>query len=304
MSPNKKPHCISAPSGPISVARGAASVHMVPAATDNISWLIEYDAQGDAQGDAQDDAQGAAGLVALVDGPSMTPVLAYCETHKLKITHILNTHTHGDHIGVNHGLERAQRDAPHLFSERVEVWGGARVASDIPHLTRALNDGDDLELGRLRGRAWLTEGHLNGHISLFFWALGSPNTTEPLSGDEVALFSGDTMFAAGCGRLFDGPAEAMYESLTRLCALPEDTLVFPAHEYTLDNLRFARYARPESAEIVERLEWCERERALGRATLPSTIAHERATNPFVLAEDTARFAELRALKDRGAHRAL
>jgi hydroxyacylglutathione hydrolase len=152
---------------------------------------------------------------------------------------------------------------------------------------------------------WLTEGHLNGHISLIFWrdpASGEELMT-PSEGDEAALFCGDTLFAAGCGRVFDGPMERMYQSLKRFSDLPLDTLVFPAHEYTLDNLRFARYAMPDHRPIDERLARCEEVRAEGRATLPSDIAHERATNPFILASSLEHFVELRTSKDRGAHRA-
>lgn len=277
-------HCVTHPSAPIPFAHGSARVHMVPAASDNLSWLIEY----------------APRRVALVDGPSLLPVLAYCETHRLLITHIINTHTHGDHIGVNHGIARARRDESEWVSDQLEVWGGARVADQIPLLTRPLSEGEQLSLGALRGVAWLTEGHLNGHISLTFWS--DQGGDSPIEGDEAALFCGDTLFAAGCGRLFDGPPARMYESLKRLCALPSDTLVFPAHEYTLDNLKFARYVAPHDEAVSARLERCAQVRSRGESTLPSEIALERTTNLFVRAESVERFAELRSLKDQGAHR--
>lgn len=278
-------HCITDPSTPISIARGAARVHMVPAASDNISWLIEY----------------TPGSVALVDGPSLRPVLEYCAAQQLTVTHVINTHTHGDHIGVNHGLKRNWGDLSCALSDQLEVWGGARVAEEIPHLTRPLSEGDRCTLGPLQGVVWLTEGHLDGHISLFFWA--DTEDDRPAEGDQAALFCGDTLFAAGCGRLFDGPAEKMHQSLQRLCALPSDTLVFPAHEYTQDNLRFACHIAPNDEAIVERLREVDEVRAQGRSTLPSDVALERSTNLFFRAPSVERFAELRALKDRGVHRA-
>jgi hydroxyacylglutathione hydrolase len=279
-------HCITDPSAPIKIARGVASVHMVPAASDNISWLIEH----------------TPGQVALVDGPSLKPVIDYCISHDLVLTHIINTHIHGDHIGVNYGLPRGQKDHRDVFVEPVEVWGSERTQDSIPHLTRPLVDGERLRLGGLRGVVWLTEGHLDGHISLTFWSGDETSQDRPTEGSEAGLFCGDTMFAAGCGRLFDGPAEKMYHSLQKLCELPSDTLVFPAHEYTLDNLSFAQYAIPDNPDIVEQLRQCQEIRSQGRATLPSTIKRERATNPFVRAPDVESFAELRGLKDRGAHR--
>ena len=279
------PHCVSAPSSPISFAQNRARVHMVPAAQDNLSWLIEYQPN----------------VVALIDGPSLSPVVDYLQQHQLKLTHILNTHIHGDHIGVNHGLSRAQEKYPHLFASEVEVWGSALTAEHIPHLTRSLTGGDLLELGTLKGMCWLTEGHLNGHISFIFWDQASKNSS-PREGDEAALFCGDTLFAAGCGRLFDGPPEKMYQSLQRLCGLPRDTLAFPAHEYTLDNLRFARFACPDQQEIQTRLSSCTRIREEGRSTLPTTIEEERLTNPFYLATDVEHFARLRSEKDQGLHR--
>jgi len=266
------------------MAHGTARVHMVPAASDNISWLIEY----------------APGHVALIDGPSLKPVITYCISHQLMLTHIINTHIHADHIGVNYGLPHAQEAHPDVCSNSVEVWGSERTADAIPYLTRALTDGEYLTLGELQGLVWLTEGHINGHISLIFWSMEDGRT--PQKGSAAALFCGDTMFAAGCGRLFDGPAETMYASLQRLCTLPSDTLVFPAHEYTLDNLNFAHYALPQHQAIEERLDQCKHIRSEGRSTLPSTIGLERATNPFVQVADVTSFAELRSLKDQGVHR--
>jgi hydroxyacylglutathione hydrolase len=278
-------HCISLPSEAIEIAQGIAKVHMVPAATDNISWLIEY----------------TSGQVAVIDGPSLEPILKYCAEYQLIITHLLNTHIHGDHIGVNHHLPSAMKQQPHLFSTEVEVWGAEATEQQIPHITRSLKEGDVLVLGKLNGLVWLTEGHIDGHISFLFWARTGRKL--PVLGDQCAVFCGDTLFAAGCGRLFDGPAEKMYMSLQRLCDLPEDTLLFPAHEYTLDNLGFAHFALPHDIAIERRLAECDKMRSEGRSTLPTLVGQEQDTNPFVKAKTVEHFATLRDMKDRAIHRA-
>ena len=277
-------HCISQPSKAIEVAGGMAKVHMVPAASDNISWLIEYSPK----------------RVAVVDGPSLQPILEYCEDHLLCITHILNTHIHGDHIGVNFGLSKAKLSHPDLLAQRVEVWGAAATHTQIPHISRVFNDSDRFNLGDLQGVVWLTEGHLDGHISFILWAANGNQLPE--QGDQSAVFCGDTLFAAGCGRLFDGPAQKMYSSLQRLCHLPKDTLLFPAHEYTLDNLQFAHFAKPDDQAIAQRLIECIQIRQEGRSTLPTSVHEELETNPFVKANSVELFAQLRQMKDIAAHR--
>ena len=281
----QKVHAVTKPSKAISIARNAARVHMVPAASDNLSWLLEYK-EGD---------------VAVIDGPSLEPVLDYCQTHGLKITHLINTHIHGDHIGINFGLDQAKRQRPELFDSTIEVWGASKTASSIPEITKELNDGDVLHLGQLRALVWLTEGHLDGHLSYIFW--NYTQDLEPVEGSQAALFCGDTLFGAGCGRLFDGPASKMYHSLKRLSQLPKDTFVFSAHEYTEDNLRFAVYAYPEHPAISERLTQCRVVRELGESSLPSTVGLECSTNPFILCDTVELFAELRQQKDQGLHRA-
>lgn len=277
-------HCVTVPSSPLSIAQGKALVHMVPAAQDNLSWLIEY----------------APHSVALVDGPSLMPVLDYCHKNELKITHILNTHIHGDHIGVNHGIERAFESHPHCIDENLQVWGAKKTENQIPKLTVGLAEGDRLKLGELSIQVWLTEGHINGHIS--FICSGNSNPIEYTEGQGIAVFCGDTLFSAGCGRLFDGPAQSMLASLRRLCALPLDTLLFPAHEYTLDNLRFAEFINPKLDAIRTRLNEVESRRQQGRSSLPTTVAIERATNLFATAENLESFIHLRQLKDQAVHR--
>jgi len=267
-------HAVTTPNEPIELGLSLSDgwrprVHQVPAASDNLCWLIEY----------------REGEVAVVDGPGATELKAYLSLHGLRLTHLLNTHTHGDHIGVNRALERAGE------LEGLEVWGSALAPSPIPGLTRALREGERFKLGELEGLVWLTEGHLNGHISLI---IGSPS-------EALALFCGDTLFCAGCGYVFDGPMSVMAESLDRLSALTPSCLVFCAHEYTLDNLHFALSLEPSSEALRARVHQARSLRAEGRSTVPSRLAEELATNPFLRFESP----ELRAAigAEPGASRA-
>ncbi|MCA9632468.1 MAG: hydroxyacylglutathione hydrolase [Myxococcales bacterium] len=277
-------HVVTQPTAPFKSRSGALEVHQIPAWQDNLIWLIAY---------GNNEA-------AVVDGPEADGVLEYCEARGLTLTTILNTHTHGDHVGINRALsERGLLDG-------MQVIGPARAARDVPGLTRGVDDGDTLSLGGVEGHVWLTEGHIDGHVSYLF---------------EDLLFCGDTLFAAGCGYLFDGPASKMYRSLSRLRDLPPDTRVCCAHEYTQDNLRFAWSVEPSNAQLAERIRHTWRERGAGRCVVPSTIALERATNPFLrfdepdlqaavqaawperkLADPSDVFAATRALKDRKDYR--
>ena len=271
-------HLIQKLSSPLSFPYDEAKLHLVPAAQDNICWLIEY----------------LPGKVAVVDGPDDISVDQYCQAYQLTLTHILNTHIHGDHIGINRSLQK-KGQLNHL-----EVWGSAITASQIPGLTRSFREGDSFELGKLKGEVWLTEGHLDGHISWIF---------------DGVLFCGDTLFAGGCGYLFDGPASKMHTSLQRFATLPPETLVCCAHEYTLDNLHFALSIEPQSPILRERISDVLHIRSELRSTLPSTIELECQTNPFIRSSSTSIqkavdcthplsevFARTRRLKDQKLYR--
>jgi hydroxyacylglutathione hydrolase len=230
----------------------------VPAFADNYLWLVH---------------DGVSGQTAVVDPGDATPVLAEAGRRGWAIDQIWNTHWHGDHTGGNLAVKAAT---------------GARVSGPatetIPGRDVALSQGDQVRLGEHVGRVIDVPGHTLGHIALIF--------------DEArAAFVGDTMFAMGCGRLFEGTPEQMYRSLQTLAALPDDTLVYCAHEYTLANARFAAHAEPANAAIAERLARVEAVRLAGTMTLPSSIGEERATNPFVRAANWREFAALRSAKD-------
>jgi hydroxyacylglutathione hydrolase len=147
---------------------------------------------------------------------------------------------------------------------------GSRVdVRRVPALTEALDDGAEFEVLGARGRAIFIPAHTSGHVAYYF------------AGEGPSVFSGDTLFAAGCGGLFEGPAEQMMQSLGKLAALPDDTKVWCGHEYTEKNLRFAQELEPGNADLAAKLERVRKERAAGKPTVPSTIGEEKRTNPFL-----------------------
>ena len=278
-------HVVKTPNAPQLVAGGRLEVHQVPVWQDNLVWLLVCTETGEA---------------AAVDGPEADPVLAYCAEHNIRLTTILNTHTHGDHIGINRALEKIG------LLDEYTVVGCKHRRDEVPGLTHAVGEGDRVSVGHVAGTVWLTEGHLDGHISFIF---------------DDALFCGDTLFASGCGYLFDGPPTKMHRSLTRFAALDDRTWVFCGHEYTQDNLRFAWSVEPENDDLRERIMTTWDARSSGRSVVPSTIGLEKRTNPFIrvsspnilkrlaTADSTALepaevFAQLRALKDSKTYRAI
>lgn len=196
-------------------------------------------------------------VAAVVDPGDASPVLAYLRREKLELAAILNTHHHADHVGGNAGL---------LAEFRVPVYGPRNES--IPEVTNRLGEGDRATLPSLGLEFKVLDipGHTAGHIAYYGANL---------------LFCGDTLFACGCGKLFEGTAQQMYASLQKLASLPDATLVYCGHEYTLANIAFAKAAEPQNT-ILEKLETKVRElRDLNMPTLPSDIGLEKATNPFL-----------------------
>jgi hydroxyacylglutathione hydrolase len=231
----------------------------VPAFNDNYLWLAHDDESGE---------------TAVVDPGDAAPVLAEAQRRGWIIDQVWNTHWHPDHTGGNLSIKEAT---------------GARIsgpASDrIPGRDVALSEGDEVHLGRHVGRVIEVPGHTLDHIALIF-------------DDDGVAFVGDTLFAMGCGRLFEGTPEQMYRSLQRLSGLPDDTRLYCAHEYTLANARYAAHAEPDNEAITQRLAEVQGLRDAGQITLPTTIKQERETNPFVRSTNVEEFAQLRAAKDR------
>ena len=216
------------------------------------------------------------GFAAVVDPGDAAPVIAYLERERLTLSAILATHHHGDHVG---GI----RELATRWS--VPVYGPAHEA--IPARTRALTEGDAIIVPGIGIALSVLDipGHTSGHIAFV--------------GNGV-VFCGDTLFAAGCGRLFEGTPAQMLASLDKLAALPEATQVYCGHEYTVSNLRFALAVEPASAALHQRIAREQAKRAKGLPTLPAMIAEERTTNPFLRARD----ATVRGAAERHAGRSL
>ncbi len=231
------------------------------------------------------------GAVATIDAGEEEPILAALDAAGWTLTDILVTHHHGDHVAAVESLKRR-------FGATVTAPAADR--GRIPAVDRWVEEGDEVRLGALAARVIATPGHTSGHIAYHF------------SGAKL-LFCGDTLFAMGCGRLFEGTPAEMWTSLSKLAALPPDTEVYCGHEYTLSNARFALRYDKDNQKLAARAAEVERLRAEGRFTIPTTIGLERETNPFLRASDPRVaaavglpggapvdvFAALREAKNRG-----
>ncbi|KQQ54565.1 hydroxyacylglutathione hydrolase [Pseudomonas sp. Leaf127] len=220
-------------------------IHALHAFSDNYIWLLQ---------------DPTTRHCAVVDPGDATPVLDWLAHNPgWQLTDILITHHHNDHVGGVVAIKQAT---------------GARVSGPagetIPARDVALADNDQISTLGLSFDVLLVPGHTAGHIAFYH---SDPH--QPL------LFSGDTLFAAGCGRLFEGTPEQMYQALTRLGALPDNTAVYCAHEYTLSNLRFARAVEPDNPDVAERFEQVTQLRRENRISLPTSLALEHLTNPFL-----------------------
>lgn len=192
---------------------------------------------------------------AIVDPTAAQPVLAAVRARDLTPTDILITHHHADHVG---GIAAIRCTYP------VSVYGPAHEG--IPHCTHPVREGDGVTLGQLTFQVLAIPGHTLGHVAYV---------------GQGTLFAGDTLFGAGCGRVFEGTPGQLYDSLQRLAALPPDTLLYCAHEYTQANLRFAQTVEPDNVNIQRRLLHVEQLRGRGLPTLPSSLELEHRTNPFL-----------------------
>ena len=254
----------------------------IPAFNDNYIWLV----------------QGATSpCVAVVDPGDAAPVLKYLEEHQLSLDAILLTHHHADHIG---GVSTLAERYP-----AAHIWGPH--SDKIPQVHTLVSQGDSFQICGYHFRVLEVPGHTLDHIAYY---------AEPLSeGEYGSLFCGDTLFAAGCGRMFEGTAPMMSASLDKLKALPAKTRVYCAHEYTQANIAFARAVEPDNEELIKREQQARETRAQNLPTLPSSIELEIRTNPFLrcqiedvqkaaqarsqsaLANDADVFGALRAWKD-------
>jgi hydroxyacylglutathione hydrolase len=246
-------------------------IERVPTLTDNYTYLIICDETGEG---------------AVVDAPEADPVLRRIEATGARIVKILSTHHHFDHSMANPDLAKRYQ-AP--------VFGHASDDGRLPGLTDGLEEDDAVRVGNQTARILFIPAHTSGHIAYVF-------------DDAKAVFCGDTLFAAGCGRLFEGTPEMMFTALhDKLGSLPDDTRIFCGHEYTQSNLDFALHVEPANTEVREKRGHVQELRRGAAAdwhdatpaemTIPSTIGEERATNPFLRARDAAELGRIRALKD-------
>lgn len=233
------------------------------------------------------------GATASVDAPDGDAIAAEAARRGWTLTHLLLTHHHLDHV---QGAETLRKRFPQM-----KIVGAAKDAHRLPPLDQAVSDGDEVAVGAARARVIATPGHTLGHVAFYF-------------PEDEAVFVGDTLFSLGCGRVFEGTTDEMRLSLETLANLPRETRVYCGHEYTQANGRFAVTVDPENPVLRERVERVAALRAAGKFTLPTTIALENATNPFLRVEDPdvkkamgmddanpfAVFAEMRERKNRFA----
>ena len=231
----------------------------VPVLSDNYAWLIHDPVSGE---------------TVVVDPGEAAPVQAAAQTRGWRIDQVWTTHWHPDHTGGNDALRAAG----------VRITGPAREAAKIPTLDATVDEGDVVHIGGSVAQVWHVPGHTAGHIAFHL-------------ADEGVIFTGDTLFALGCGRLFEGTAAEMFSNMQRYAALPDATRVYCGHEYTQSNGRFALIVEPDNAALATRMRAVDAARAAGEATVPTTIGLERATNPFLSAGDADAFAKLRTGKD-------
>lgn len=231
----------------------------VPALNDNYIWMLR---------------DPASGTVAVVDPGQDAPALDAANERGWRISQILTTHWHPDHTGGNSAIKAATGaivTAP-AEAERLSV------------VDCIVAEGDRVSVGGLEAVVWDIPAHTAGHIAFYFE-------------EAKMIFVGDTLFAMGCGRLFEGTPEQMFANMARFASLPDDVRVYCGHEYTLANARFAAHVDPDNKAVAERLVTVAAMRERGEVTLPTTIGEERATNPFMRAIDAADLARLRTLKD-------
>lgn len=212
----------------------------------------------------------------VIDPTQADLVEQFCLSHQLSLKQIWLTHWHKDHTGGAAELARPQN---------IPVYGPREELSKMPCVSHPLMDADHLQFHDLKIEVIATPGHTLGHIAYFIDAI-------------QALFCGDTLFAMGCGRLFEGTYEQLYHSLNRLAALPEATQVYCTHEYTLSNAAFALRVEPNNLELQQRAAHVQAQRARGEITLPSSIGLELQTNPFLRSQSLEQFTELRLAKDQ------
>jgi len=238
-----------------------AIVHMFPCLSDNYGLLL-HDPD--------------TGLTASIDTPDADEIMAQCKDKGWQLSHIFNTHHHWDHTGGN--LELAAK------IEKLKIIGPSHDAARIPGLTQGVSGGEQFIFGAQTISVIETPGHTSGHIIYY------------LPQSKLA-FVGDTLFKMGCGRLFEGTPQEMFDSLAKIAALPDETLLYCAHEYTLSNGRFALTVEPNNQALIDEIKKAEAQREKGHPTVPTNVELEKAINPFMRAKTAKQLGEIRKTKD-------
>jgi len=254
---------------------GRLEIQQIPVLTDNYVYLARCPETGQC---------------AVVDPAVSASVIAALDNQDGSANLILNTHHHADHVGGNEEIKAEYPDCM--------IYGSIVDRGRIPGLDIAVRDGDEVAIGKCKGAVINVPGHTKGHIAYYF-------------ADSKALFCGDTLFSMGCGRLFEGTPEQMWSSLKKLRALPDDTRVYCAHEYTNANAKFALHLEPRNFAVKQRAETVKALHNQGEPTVPSLLGEEKKTNPFLRCDDigflknaglmglgaVSAFAEIRRRKD-------
>jgi len=235
-------------------------VEIIPCLQDNYSYLI-----------IDNDKQEAC----VVDPSEAKPIINYLNDKNIKLKYILNTHHHYDHVGGNTELKKK-------FGSVVLGFNGD--AKRIPEIDILLKDNEIWNSGNFKAKIIHIPGHTKGHICFYFF-------------EENLLFTGDTLFSLGCGRIFEGTYEQMYNSLNKLKSLPKETKIYCGHEYTLNNSKFCLEHDSENSSLIKKIEFIKQQRNNNLPTIPSTLQDEIDCNIFLRANDLKSFSKLRDLKD-------
>ena len=240
--------------------KSSFQVFQIPALRDNYIYILH---------------ESLTGKTAVIDPSVAEPVEDFLKQKNLPLNFIFNTHHHWDHTGGNQDLKK---------NRACEIYALKDDAHRIPGTDKLLKPGEIFYFGKSRVEVLFVPGHTLGHIAFFF-------------SEEKHLFCGDTLFAMGCGRLFEGTAEMMFQSLEKIKTLPEETQIYCGHEYTEDNARFALTVDPQNAKLKERARAVKSLRAQNKSTVPFSLKEELETNPFLRARTAREFQTLREKKD-------